>query len=647
MSELRQRKGAGVKKLEEPKAETSEIKAKDGNAGRISQVPQTGSARPYPIYFPNFSIVFRLILISRLLSAVASPIADCDETFNYWEPTHYLQHGSGLQTWEYSPDYAIRSWAYVGIHAGLGWLLSFPAKSKRHVFMLMRILLGTVSAYAESSLCNSVAQHWNARVARYLLTILIFGTGMFISTSAYLPSTFAMYTTLLANASSLQPPSTIRTIETVSWYALGVILGWPFSGLSVVPFVLEELFVATYDGETLQSTVLNGVRRMAVAGGVVLLVILAPTVLIDSFFYRRPVFASLNLVLYNVFSGPGRGPDIFGTEPWWFYLVNLTLNWNIMFLLALAALPLVFLSSLLVRPTSAPNDSPPRLNFLTFLRLSALPMWLIVFSLQSHKEERFMYVAYPNVALSAAWSVWCVGDVVRWIRSTVVRGKLGFTSKLLIPTLLILFSVLSVFRSASLHLHYSAPLTVYADLHDHIATRISEIPSSSRYNATLTVCVGKEWHRFPSHYFLPHGARLAFLRSEFRGLLPKYFQDDLSSFHTESVTHSTTTWRPGTWLRPTGMNDVNREEPDRYVPLDTCDYIVDLRSHAAVSSSHSAFYDPTSLEPDYFSAEFFTSLTCADFLDTGATRGWVARAAWIPGWTAGKRWGSYCVMRRV
>lgn len=27
-------------------------------------------------------------------------ITDCDETFNYWEPMHYMIHGFGLQTWE-------------------------------------------------------------------------------------------------------------------------------------------------------------------------------------------------------------------------------------------------------------------------------------------------------------------------------------------------------------------------------------------------------------------------------------------------------------------------------------------------------------------------------------------------------------------
>lgn len=45
---------------------------------------------------------------------------DCDETFNYWEPTHYLSHGYGLQTWEYSPEYGIRSWLYIGLHAVIG-----------------------------------------------------------------------------------------------------------------------------------------------------------------------------------------------------------------------------------------------------------------------------------------------------------------------------------------------------------------------------------------------------------------------------------------------------------------------------------------------------------------------------------------------
>lgn len=63
---------------------------------------------------------FYFFLAANLVAALFSPIQDCDETFNYWEPTHYLSHGYGLQTWEYSPDYAIRSWLYIGFHAIVG-----------------------------------------------------------------------------------------------------------------------------------------------------------------------------------------------------------------------------------------------------------------------------------------------------------------------------------------------------------------------------------------------------------------------------------------------------------------------------------------------------------------------------------------------
>ncbi len=74
---------------------------------------------------------FYVFLLANILAASYAPIQDCDETFNYWEPTHYLSHGYGLQTWEYSPEYAIRSWLYIALHAMIGSfrrLLPFPTK---------------------------------------------------------------------------------------------------------------------------------------------------------------------------------------------------------------------------------------------------------------------------------------------------------------------------------------------------------------------------------------------------------------------------------------------------------------------------------------------------------------------------------------
>ena len=63
---------------------------------------------------------FYIFLGAAFLAALFAPIQDCDETFNYWEPSHYLSHGYGLQTWEYSPEFAIRSWCYIALHSLVG-----------------------------------------------------------------------------------------------------------------------------------------------------------------------------------------------------------------------------------------------------------------------------------------------------------------------------------------------------------------------------------------------------------------------------------------------------------------------------------------------------------------------------------------------
>ena len=40
-------------------------------------------------------------------------IDDTDAVYGYYEPLHYILFGKGMQTWEYSPQFAIRSYAYL------------------------------------------------------------------------------------------------------------------------------------------------------------------------------------------------------------------------------------------------------------------------------------------------------------------------------------------------------------------------------------------------------------------------------------------------------------------------------------------------------------------------------------------------------
>lgn len=89
---------------------------------------------------PDVKIAFILLLTLRLTSALFNHISDCDETFNYWEPISKLVLNNGMQTWEYSPIYAIRSYFYL-------WFYAFPARflepfvSKLMIFYLIRCLL--------------------------------------------------------------------------------------------------------------------------------------------------------------------------------------------------------------------------------------------------------------------------------------------------------------------------------------------------------------------------------------------------------------------------------------------------------------------------------------------------------------------------
>lgn len=100
---------------------------------------------------PSAFTVFKAILSARFCATMWSLISDCDETYNYWEPLHYLVYGNGLQTWEYSPEFALRSYTYLSFHAVPAWfynLIFHP--SPLQIFYFIRCLLGVACAVVET-----------------------------------------------------------------------------------------------------------------------------------------------------------------------------------------------------------------------------------------------------------------------------------------------------------------------------------------------------------------------------------------------------------------------------------------------------------------------------------------------------------------
>merc|ERR1711991_421461 len=111
---------------------------------------------------------------------------------------------------------------------------------------------------------------------------------------------------------------------------------------------------------------------------------LIPLIGFDSMLYQKLVVAPWNIVMYNVLSSE-TSSELYGTEPWHFYIFNSLLNFNVAFILALLAPVLTLVAGWLQDPVR------PRLLYLI---QAPLWVWLAIFVPQAHKEERFLFPVY-------------------------------------------------------------------------------------------------------------------------------------------------------------------------------------------------------------------------------------------------------------
>eukprot|EP01147_Barroeca_monosierra_P005163 gene5163-7013_t len=469
------------------------------------------------------------IFTVRTFAALFANISDCDETYNYWEPLHYIVHGFGFQTWEYSPVYALRSYAYLSLHAPILYAASTCGLSKITSFYLVRTVLALSMGMAELFLYFTLQlRGFGPGVPTYYLIISAFSCGLFISSAALLPSSFAMIMGTLALAAWYRRYDFLAVFFT----AVGSILGWPFAAAL---------------GQKLGSFIRYSVLS--------LIFVLLPTLAVDTYFYGRIVIAPLNIISYNVIS-TDTSSTLYGTESWTYYFLNGALNFNVAFPLALMAPIFMFLMRISKRFRRVVDSPTAKLN--TFY-LSGLWIWLCIFVPQAHKEERFLFPIYPLVALSAAV---CLERFSQFIRG-LLPEKLGSLPDGIKFLALTIFTLLSLSRIAALNRNYHAPLEIFRHLPDASAA----ISSTTVNNEIIHICIGKEWYRFPSSFFLPSKRyKFDFIKSEFRGLLPKHFESE-----------------NGTRVIPSAMNALNKEEPTRYVGLGDCDILIDFESTSSSS----------------------------------------------------------------
>lgn len=94
-------------------------------------------------------------------------------------------------------------------------------------------------------------------------------------------------------------------------------------------------------------------------------------------------------------------------------------------------------------------------------------------------------------------------------------------------------------------------------------------------NLIVNVCLGKDWHRYPSSFFLPNkNWHIRFVQSEFKGILPAPYAEHENA----------------TKLIHKHFNDKNLEEPSLYFNISKCHFLLDLDTGKT-----------TKLEPNYAS----------------------------------------------
>jgi alpha-1,2-mannosyltransferase len=404
---------------------------------------------------------------------------------------------------------------------------------------------------------RGICREFGVHIGRSWLILQLFAAGMFISSTALLPSSFSMYFTMCALSAWWHQQYKLAIFFT----AISVLMGWPFVGLIALPILYDIIVIRKKIRTFVFWSIISGVT------------VLLPMIILDSSYYGKTVMAPVNIVLYNVFKKDG-GPNLYGTEPFSFYIFNGFLNFNIIWLLSLLT-PLALVIGYVAVPAKSKQST---LTLPYYISLAPYYLWLGVMMTQPHKEERFLFPVYPLVSLCGAITIDVCQKIFFRMKSAILRLSsathyLNHTT--FITVFFVIISVLlNVSRILALYRNYHAPMDVFMEL-----STSRDLIEDAQMNK-IDVCIGKDWYRYPSSFFLPSTKySIRFLKSEFRGMLPAYYSDEDNA---TQIVHNY-------------FNDMNRENSFMYFDYKNCDFLVDLdlksKKHAPLEPNYSSRTD--------------------------------------------------------
>jgi len=462
-------------------------------------------------FFTSHFVVGATLVIVRVISVFFAILNDCDEVYNYLEPVHFLTYGTGFQTWEYSPEFALRSYSYAGIwsltskfiHSLLSLFIVHP---NMFVFYAIRFASVSLTLMAEITFARALSRQFGRDVRLYFLLFQLFSTGAFQASVSILPSSSFMIFSMWVWACLLE-----------GWLKMAVLISvfttcatWPFAGVVFVPFGLEVLRY-------------RGIVFAILAAASSALLIIPLWSIADIFFYGRWTSSIWNVIAYNTGGSGGGHSELYGVEPWHYYIKNSFLMFNVL-------LPILVMAPIIALKRYTVKGDPRRPFFLVLF--APIVLWFTLMSCLPHKEERFLYPLYPLITAIAAITV--ANFVNKKQLSRIRRGCTVVT--------IIIVVFLSLSRTIGLVIYYNGVALLWQ--------QVATLPEGS------IICSGNDWYRFHSSFFLPPSGGLEFLEHDFKGILPAHFN--------------------ASDVIPPHMNNLNREEPSRYVSPSSCDYIAGI-----------------------------------------------------------------------
>ncbi|KAJ5640691.1 hypothetical protein N7528_000316 [Penicillium herquei] len=424
----------------------------------------------YGVAFFGLGLLLPILITLHLLAA---PYTKVEESFHVQAVHDILVHGFPVKTLSLQERINYDHFAFPGAvprtavgDAVLAKLLQLVLTLDGRVDpqIIARGILGLYNAFALGVFAYGLRRSFGQTVATWYLLFQSSQFHLIYYASRPLSNMFAFGLTTLAMRFLLPDKVDRPHGQTQGMYRLALCL---FTIAGVIFRSELAVLVATQTLYLLVSRQIDLFKTAIPAGLLGLTLGLAITVSVDSLFWQRiPLWPELEAFIFNVIHGQS---SEWGTDPWYFYFFNALPRLLLNPLLYMLAIPVAL---------RQPATRTPTLSFL----IPSLS-FVALYSVQPHKEWRFIVYIIPSLTASAA-----LGAAYLWThrsRSWFARNA----SRLLILSTFVAFSLSNLVLLPASAANYPGAQALNA-LHQYQAKTSSDDTSVSVYLGNLACQTG-------------------------------------------------------------------------------------------------------------------------------------------------------------